>query len=80
MENDKIESEVSRPGACAWVASERAVQDRIVELLRTRLGYEYLGNLSERENTCLDKQALKEFLVGKQKLEPVCADRAQAKA
>ena len=78
MKNDKLESEVPRPGACAGVVSERAVQDRIIELLRTKLGYEYLGNLSERENTCLDKQALKEFLVGKQKLEPAYADRAIA--
>ena len=66
MENNNVESEVERPGACAGVASERAVQDRII------------GNLSERENTCLDRQALKEFLVGKQKLEPSCADRAIA--
>ncbi len=78
MENNNVESEVERPGACAGVASERAVQDRISELLRTKLGYEYLGNLSERENSCLDRQALKEFLVGRQKLEPAYADRAIA--
>lgn len=78
MENNKVEGEVLRPSACAGVVPERAVQDRIIELLRTKLGYEYLGNLSERENSCLDRQALKEFLVGKQKLEPACADRAIA--
>ncbi len=78
MENNKVEGEVLRPSASAGVAPERAVQDRIIELLRTKLGYEYLGNLSERENTCLDRQALKEFLVGKQKLEPAYADRAIA--
>ena len=78
MENNKVESEVVSPGACAGVAPERAVQDRIIELLRTKLGYEYLGNLSERENSCLDRQALKEFLVGRQKLEPAYADRAIA--
>ena len=78
MENNKVEGEVLRPGASAGVVSERAVQDRIIKLLRTKLGYEYLGNLSERENTCLDRQALKEFLVGKQKLEPAYADRAIA--
>ncbi len=78
MENNNVESEVVRPGACAGVASERAVQDRIIGLLRTKLGYEYLGNLSERENSCLDRQALKEFLVGRQKLEPAYADRAIA--
>ena len=44
MENDRLESEVPRPGACAGVVSERAVQDRIIKLLRTKLGYEYLGN------------------------------------
>ena len=78
MQGDKVEGEVSRPSAGAGVAPERVVQDRIIELLRTKLGYEYLGNLSECENTCLDKQALKEFLIGKQKLEPACADRAIA--
>ncbi|MBQ3098504.1 MAG: HsdR family type I site-specific deoxyribonuclease [Kiritimatiellae bacterium] len=78
MKNDKVESEVVSPGACAGVAPERAVQDRIIELLRTKLGYEYLGNLSERENSCLDRQALKEFLVGRQQLEPAYADRAIA--
>ncbi len=78
MKNDKVEGEVVSPGACAGVAPERAVQDRIIELLRIKLGYEYLGNLSERENSCLDRQALKEFLVGRQKLEPAYADRAIA--
>ena len=78
MKNDKVESEVVSPGACVGVAPERAVQDRIIELLRTKLGYEYLGNLSERENSCLDRQALKEFLVGRQQLEPAYADRAIA--
>ena len=78
MENNKVEGEVLHPSASAGVAPERAVQDRIIELLRTKLGYEYLGNLSERENSCLDRQALKEFLVGRQKLEPAYADRAIA--
>lgn len=78
MQNDKVEGEVSFHGAGAGVAPERAVQDRIIELLRTKLGYDYLGDLSERENSCLDRQALKEFLVCKQKLEPACADRAIA--
>ena len=78
MKNDKVEGEVLHPSASAGVAPERAVQDRIIELLRTKLGYEYLGNLSERENSCLDRQALKEFLVGRQKLEPAYADRAIA--
>ena len=78
MQNDKVEGEVSFHGAGAGVAPERIVQDRIIELLRTKLGYDYLGDLSERENSCLDRQALKEFLVCKQKLEPACADRAIA--
>ena len=78
MQNDKVEGEVSFHGAGAGVAPERIVQDRIIELLRTKLGYDYLGDLSERENSCLDRQALKEFLVCKQKLEPSCADRAIA--
>ena len=48
MENDKVEGGISRPSAGAGVAPERIVQDRIIKLLRTKLGYEYLGNLSER--------------------------------
>ena len=78
MQDDKVEGEVSFHGAGAGVAPERIVQDRIIELLRTKLGYDYLGDLSERENSCLDRQALKEFLVCKQKLEPAYADRAIA--
>ena len=78
MKNDKVEGDISRPSAGAGVSPERIVQDRIIKLLRAKLGYEYFGNLSEHENTCLDKQALKEFLVGKQKLEPAYADRAIA--
>ncbi len=60
------------------IDSEHAVQDRIIALLRERLGYEDLGDLSGRENACLDRAALKRFLVGKQKLTPAQADRAIA--
>ena len=60
------------------IDSEHVVQDRIIALLRDKLGYEVLGDLSARENACLDRQALKRFLVGKQKLTPVQADRAIA--
>jgi type I restriction enzyme R subunit len=60
------------------VSPERAVQARIVKLMHDRLGYDYLGKLSERENACLDRRLLKEFLVGKQKLSPAQADRAIA--
>ena len=60
------------------VSPERAVQRRIVGMLCGRMGYEYLGNLAERENECLDREALKAFLVGKQKLAPALADRAIA--
>ena len=60
------------------VSPERAVQRRIVGMMCGRMGYEYLGNFAERENECLDREALKAFLVGKQKLAPALADRAIA--
>ena len=70
--------EAQNPDASAGVSPEHAVQDRIIGLLRERLGYEDLGDLSGRENACLDREALKRFLVGKQKLTPAQADRAIA--
>ena len=41
------------------VSPEREVQRRIVGMMCERMGYEYLGNLADRENECLDREALK---------------------
>ena len=78
MDQEQVKAEVPRPDAGVGVSPERAVQDRIVRLLHSRLGYDYLGDLSNRDNPCLDQQVLKDFLVGRQKLTPAQADRAIA--
>ena len=49
---------------------ERAVQNRIVALLRTRLGYGYWGNLKDQDNGNVNEAVLREFLANKQKLTP----------
>lgn len=68
--------EAQNPDASVGVSPERAVQSRIVEMLHSRLGYDYLGDLSNRDNSCLDRQVLKDFLVSRQKLTPAQADLA----
>ncbi|MBQ9430562.1 MAG: DEAD/DEAH box helicase family protein [Kiritimatiellae bacterium] len=78
MKNEIAQTEIPCSDAGVGVSPERAVQNRIVELLCSRLGYDYLGDLSGRENPCLERQVLKEFLVTKQKLTPAQADRAIA--
>ena len=50
------------------VESERAVQNRVIELLRKEFGFEYWGNLRDFENTNLNERVLRNFLVEKQKL------------
>lgn len=52
------------------VEIERAVQNRIVALLRTRLGYGYWGNLKDQDNGNVNEAVLREFLANKQKLTP----------
>ena len=78
MKDEMAQAGILRSNAGVGVPPERAVQNRIVELLRARLGYDYLGDLSERENPCLDRHMLKTFLVTKQKLSSAQADRAIA--
>ncbi|MBP5227155.1 MAG: HsdR family type I site-specific deoxyribonuclease [Kiritimatiellae bacterium] len=78
MKDEMAQAGILRSNAGGGVPPERAVQNRIVELLRARLGYDYLGDLSERENPCLDRHMLKTFLVTKQKLSSAQADRAIA--
>ncbi len=42
---------------------ERVTQNRIVELIRDKLKYSYIGNLHEQENTNIDEAKLKEYLL-----------------
>ena len=50
------------------IETERAVQNRVIELLRKEFGFEYWGNLRDFENTNLNERVLRNFLVEKQKL------------
>ncbi len=52
------------------VEIERAVQDRVVAQLRTRLGYGYWGNLKDRDNGPVNEAVLREFLASRQRLTP----------
>lgn len=47
---------------------ERAVQDRVIALLRTKLGYGYWGNLKDQDNGNINATVLEEFLANVQKL------------
>ena len=50
------------------VEIERAVQNRVIALLRTKLGYGYWGNLKDQDNGNINAAVLEEFLANKQKL------------
>ena len=50
------------------VEIERAVQNRVIALLRTKLGYGYWGNLKDQDNGNINVAELEEFLANKQKL------------
>lgn len=47
---------------------ERAVQNRVIALLRTRLGYDYWGNLKDQDNGNINAAVLEAFLANVQKL------------
>ena len=47
---------------------ERAVQNRVIALLRTKLGYGYWGNLKDQDNGNINAAVLEEFLANVQKL------------
>ena len=47
---------------------ERAVQNRVIALMRERLGYGYWGNLKEQDNGNVNAAVLEEFLANVQKL------------
>ncbi|MBS1903217.1 MAG: HsdR family type I site-specific deoxyribonuclease [Bacteroidetes bacterium] len=42
--------------------NERVTQDRVVDLLRSQLGYSYLGNLEDRDNSNIRQADLETFL------------------
>ena len=47
---------------------ERAVQNRVIALLRAKLGYGYWGNLKDQDNSNINAAVLEEFLANQQKL------------
>lgn len=56
---------------------ERATQNRVVKLLREKLGFRYLGNWEEREgNSNIEEAVLIEFLSKKQKYSETIINRA----
>ena len=50
------------------IEMEREVQNRVIALLRTKLGYGYWGNLKDQDNGNINVAVLEEFLANKQKL------------
>lgn len=50
------------------VEVERAVQNRVIALLRTKLGYGYWGNLKDQDNGNINTVVLEGFLANQQKL------------
>lgn len=65
-------------GDTTGVAAERAVQNRVIALLKRAHDYGYRGNLKEQENENIEKSVLKAFLTGKQGLSEYAADLAIA--
>lgn len=55
------------------VSSERAVQNRVVGLMRERLGYGYWGNLKGQDNGNINAAVLEGFLAKRQNLTPAQA-------
>lgn len=41
---------------------ERVTQNRIIELITSKLGYTYIGNLHDQDNSNIDEQRLREYL------------------
>jgi len=44
---------------------ERATQNRVVDLFRKRLGYEYAGNMEDQDNTNVDEALLRQNLLAR---------------
>ena len=49
---------------------ERAVQNRVIGLIRSKLGYTYWGNLKDQDNSNINVAVLEDFLASRQKLTP----------
>lgn len=47
---------------------ERAVQNRVIGLIRSKLGYAYWGNLKDQDNSNINVAVLEDFLSSRQKL------------
>ena len=47
---------------------ERAVQNRVIGLIRSKLGYTYWGNLKDQDNSNINVAVLEDFLASRQKL------------
>ena len=41
---------------------ERATQNRVIELFKSKLKYTYIGNLHDRENSNIEKAKLNKYL------------------
>jgi len=41
---------------------ERVTQNRIIELIKSKLGYTYIGNLHDQDNSNIDEKRLKKYL------------------
>ena len=51
------------------IENERAVQNRVIGLIRSKLGYTYWGNLKDQDNANINVDVLSEFLERKQQFE-----------
>ena len=52
------------------IENERAVQNRVIALMRTKLGFGYWGNLKDQDNTNINANVLSEFLEQHERLSP----------
>ena len=43
---------------------EKATQERVIKLFTEKMGYKYLGNWRQRENSNIEKELLEKFLKG----------------
>lgn len=58
-------------------STERITQNRIVDIFKNELGYRHLGNWQDREeNSQLEENILRDWLLNKKKLDPVLVDNA----
>ena len=58
------------------VQTERALQNRVIEFFKQKLGYNYLGNFQHRANTNIIPELLKNFLTEKMEYSEYLAGKA----